>query len=205
MTLAVTFARMRIMPGGDRVDPRRSGVKLTYDDFVLFPDDGKRHELDVVRVYRRSDDHFDRPIERAREAHDVLTTPLLPLLNLPLERTSELKPGSAASVAHDRLPVDHQQSASFQFVSEPRFGKRPVARHRLRRHVQNRGGLLHAEAREKPKFDDAALALVDFLQRFERVVEGDDVRPEVVSRSVASDSDTLTMSPPRFSAPFVRA
>src|SRR3954469_2589427 len=22
-----------------------SGVKLTYDDFVLFPDDGKRHEL----------------------------------------------------------------------------------------------------------------------------------------------------------------
>ena len=27
--------------------PRRppSGVKLTYDDFVLFPDDGKRHEL----------------------------------------------------------------------------------------------------------------------------------------------------------------
>jgi hypothetical protein len=23
----------------------RPGVKLTYDDFVLFPDDGKRHEL----------------------------------------------------------------------------------------------------------------------------------------------------------------
>jgi len=23
----------------------RSGVKLTYDDFLLFPDDGKRHEL----------------------------------------------------------------------------------------------------------------------------------------------------------------
>ena len=22
-----------------------SGVKLTYDDFLLFPDDGKRHEL----------------------------------------------------------------------------------------------------------------------------------------------------------------
>jgi Uma2 family endonuclease len=26
-------------------DLRRPGVKLTYDDFVLFPDDGKRHEL----------------------------------------------------------------------------------------------------------------------------------------------------------------
>ena len=25
--------------------PLHPGVKLTYDDFVLFPDDGKRHEL----------------------------------------------------------------------------------------------------------------------------------------------------------------
>ena len=46
------------MPGGDptkpatpgTVTPSRTrdgspGVKLTYDDFVLFPDDGKRHEL----------------------------------------------------------------------------------------------------------------------------------------------------------------
>ena len=24
---------------------RSTGMKLTYDDFVLFPDDGKRHEL----------------------------------------------------------------------------------------------------------------------------------------------------------------
>src|ERR1700745_1340146 len=30
----------------DRVmKPTGSGVKLTYEDFVLFPDDGKRHEL----------------------------------------------------------------------------------------------------------------------------------------------------------------
>jgi len=27
------------------VNPAGPGVKLTYDDFVLFPDDGKRHEL----------------------------------------------------------------------------------------------------------------------------------------------------------------
>ena len=36
------------MPGGhqgDDVRPVSSGVKLTYDDFLLFPDDGKRHEL----------------------------------------------------------------------------------------------------------------------------------------------------------------
>jgi Uma2 family endonuclease len=33
------------MPGGDPVKPASSGLKLTYDDFVLFPDDGKRHEI----------------------------------------------------------------------------------------------------------------------------------------------------------------
>ena len=31
------------MPGHEEIKP--TGVKLTYDDFVLFPDDGKRHEL----------------------------------------------------------------------------------------------------------------------------------------------------------------
>jgi Uma2 family endonuclease len=31
------------MSGSDRVKP--AGLKLTHDDFVLFPDDGKRHEL----------------------------------------------------------------------------------------------------------------------------------------------------------------
>jgi Uma2 family endonuclease len=33
------------MSGTDRASTHRSGVKLTYDDFLLFPDDGKRHEL----------------------------------------------------------------------------------------------------------------------------------------------------------------
>jgi Uma2 family endonuclease len=33
------------MPGNDAMKPASPGVKLTYDDFVLFPDDGKRHEL----------------------------------------------------------------------------------------------------------------------------------------------------------------
>ena len=33
------------MPGSDPVKPASPGLKLTYDDFVLFPDDGKRHEL----------------------------------------------------------------------------------------------------------------------------------------------------------------
>ena len=29
----------------DEMTPTGSGVKLTYDDFLLFPDDGQRHEL----------------------------------------------------------------------------------------------------------------------------------------------------------------
>ena len=33
------------MHGGDDMRPATSGVKLTYDDFLLFPDDGQRHEL----------------------------------------------------------------------------------------------------------------------------------------------------------------
>ena len=33
------------MPGKDPMKPTGPGVKLTYDDFLLFPDDGQRHEL----------------------------------------------------------------------------------------------------------------------------------------------------------------
>jgi len=190
------------MPGSDDVRLSTPGVKLTYDDFLLFPDDGKRHELidgehyvtpspgtkhqrisgnlfflvrawleahpsgqifyapydvvfsqfdvvepdllylsharaaevltplhargvpelvveiaskgtrkrdetikrrlyertgvteywvvdpalDVVRVYRRGEGGFARPVELSCEAGDVLTTPLLPGLELPLSR-----------------------------------------------------------------------------------------------------------------------
>ena len=33
------------MTGGDDMQPASTGVRLTYDDFLLFPDDGLRHEL----------------------------------------------------------------------------------------------------------------------------------------------------------------
>jgi len=36
---------MSFVPGSDVPRPSGPGVKLTYDDFVHFPDDGKRHEL----------------------------------------------------------------------------------------------------------------------------------------------------------------
>ena len=41
-------------------------------------------DVDVVRVFRRRGNHFERPIELALEAGDVLTTSLLPGLELPL-------------------------------------------------------------------------------------------------------------------------
>ena len=41
-------------------------------------------ELDVVRVYRRDGERFSRPVELSAEAGDVLTTPLLPGLDLEL-------------------------------------------------------------------------------------------------------------------------
>lgn len=43
-------------------------------------------ELDVVRVYRRAGDLFGRPDELSLEAGDVLSTPYLPGLELPLAR-----------------------------------------------------------------------------------------------------------------------
>ena len=36
---------MGSVSGSDSLRPSASGVRLTYDDFVQFPDDGKRHEL----------------------------------------------------------------------------------------------------------------------------------------------------------------
>ena len=46
-------------------------------------------ELDVVRVYRRAGERFMRAVELSAEARDVLTTALLPGLDIPLARVFE--------------------------------------------------------------------------------------------------------------------
>jgi Uma2 family endonuclease len=43
-------------------------------------------EIDTIRVYRREADGFARVVERSAEAGDVITTPLLPGLEIPLSR-----------------------------------------------------------------------------------------------------------------------
>ena len=62
-----------------------SATRLTYDDFALFPDDGKRHEL-------IDGEHFVTPSPNVRHQRIAmtlsgfiwLTTPLLPGLEIPL-------------------------------------------------------------------------------------------------------------------------
>ena len=46
-------------------------------------------EVDVVRVYRMGSKGFEKPAELSREAGDVLSTSLLPGLELPLARIFE--------------------------------------------------------------------------------------------------------------------
>jgi len=43
-------------------------------------------ELDAIRVYRRAGDQFDRAVELTSERADVLSTPLLPGLEIALTR-----------------------------------------------------------------------------------------------------------------------
>jgi Uma2 family endonuclease len=43
-------------------------------------------DVDRVRIYRRDGDRFGRPIELSRERGEVLTTPLLPGLEMPFAR-----------------------------------------------------------------------------------------------------------------------
>jgi hypothetical protein len=59
--------------GSDPVRPPASDVRFTYDNFLQFPDDGKRHELigSYVRGHR-----VDRD--------DALESPLFPGLTLRL-------------------------------------------------------------------------------------------------------------------------
>ena len=57
---------MSVMSGSDPTQPPSAGVKLTYDDLVHFPDDGKRHEL-------IDGEHYLTPSPNTRHQRIVLT------------------------------------------------------------------------------------------------------------------------------------
>lgn len=70
--------------------PAAPGVKLTYEDLMLLPDDWVIDpELDTVTVYRRVDDRYVPAAELSLENGEVLTTPLLPGLDMPLAKIFE--------------------------------------------------------------------------------------------------------------------
>jgi Uma2 family endonuclease len=82
------------MSGRDEVMRTSPGVKLTYDDFLLFPDDGNEvdeywvidPDAETITVYRRDGENDQRIFELAAAHADTLTTPLLPGLITPLAR-----------------------------------------------------------------------------------------------------------------------
>ena len=82
-------------------------VKLTYEDYALIPEDGKRHEiidgehyvtpapntrhhavvdpdLETVKIYRLTASGYAAAAELSRQPNARLTTPFLPGLDLPL-------------------------------------------------------------------------------------------------------------------------
>ena len=65
------------MPQGDEVKPATQRLKLTYDDFLLFPDDGKRHEL-------IDGEHYVTPSPNTK--HQVVSSNLYFLIRVWLEQ-----------------------------------------------------------------------------------------------------------------------
>jgi Uma2 family endonuclease len=67
---------MSRMPGRDDTTADSSRLKLTYDDFVLFPDDGQRHEL-------IDGEHFVTPSPNTK--HQTISMNLVAVLSMWLE------------------------------------------------------------------------------------------------------------------------
>ena len=66
----------------NRPESARRVAQTVLEYWVVDP------EIDVIRVYRRSGDRFDRAVELSAEAGDVLTTARLPGLEIPLREVS---------------------------------------------------------------------------------------------------------------------
>jgi len=74
---------MSVMSGSDPTRPQSAGVKLTYDDLVHFPDDGKRHEL-------IDGEHYVAPSPNTRHQRVVLNLTSLLWIFLRQNRIGEV-------------------------------------------------------------------------------------------------------------------
>src|SRR2546422_3020132 len=96
-----------------------------------------------------------------------------------------LLPASLASHSEYMIPVEAAyriEQFSTQLTEQPCLGELPVSHDRVWRDFQYAGRFLDTQSAKETQLDDATLALVDFRERFERVVEGDEiVRPLVRS------------------------
>jgi len=63
---------------------------------------------------------------------------------------------------------------------QPGLRELPVAHHGRRRHIQHGRGFLHGQAAEESHLDDPTLSIVELCQRFQRLVERDEVRRALV-------------------------
>ena len=84
------------MSGSDHVNPASPGLKLTYDDFLLFPEDGQRHELidgehhvtpaPTVRHQTIVGTAWGAPVDVVLSSSDVVANPETDVIRLPLSR-----------------------------------------------------------------------------------------------------------------------
>ena len=88
---------MSVMSGSDPTRPPSAGVKLTYDDLVHFPDDGKRHEL-------IDGEHYVTPSPNTRHQRIVLTLASLIWSFLETNRVGEVF-GSPLDVVFSDIDV----------------------------------------------------------------------------------------------------
>ena len=69
-----------------------------------------------------------------------------------------------------------------KLAKQPRLRELPIPHDGLGRHLEHGSGLLDAETAEETQLNNLVLPLVEFLQCFERIVEGDEIQARFVPR-----------------------
>ena len=92
-----------------------------------------------------------------------------------------------------------ERTSTAHLALQPSLRKAPVAHHGVWRDPQHRRGFLDAQPTEEPQLDDLALPIIEGSQRFQGVVECD----EVLSRFLGYDERFVERDPDRPTASFL--